>query len=92
MPVGIYFSPPSLDEDTYNAILDKVVASGPWPPEGMLHHSCFTEGPKLAVYEVWDNQEAMEAFGKDRLMPAMQEMSFDPGTPSVVSIINLVPG
>ncbi|MDQ6616144.1 MAG: hypothetical protein M3083_15750 [Actinomycetota bacterium] len=90
MPVGIYFSPPSMDEATYKGILQKVEASGPWPAAGLLHHSCFTEGPKLAVYEVWETQEAMEKFGEDRLMPAMKELNFDAGQPAVVSIINIV--
>lgn len=90
MPVGIYFSPPSLDEPTYSSILEKVGASGPWPAAGMLHHSCFTEGTKLAVYEIWESKEAMEKFGEERLMPAMKELNFDPGQPAVVSIVNMV--
>ncbi len=31
MPVGVYFSPPSMDEATYNSIWEKVEANGPWP-------------------------------------------------------------
>ena len=45
----------------------------------MLHHSCFTEGPKLAVYEIWESQEAMDKFGEERLMPVMKELNFDAG-------------
>jgi hypothetical protein len=90
MPVGIYFSPPSLDEATYNSIREKVEANGPWPAVGMLHHSCFTEGPKLAVYEIWESQEAMDNFGQERLMPVMKELNFDAGEPAIVSIINMV--
>ncbi len=69
MPVGIYFSPPSLDEATYNSIREKVEANGPWPPVGMLHHSCFTEGPKLAVYEIWESQEARTSSGRSASCP-----------------------
>ena len=90
MSVGIYFNPPSLDEATYHAIREKVEASGPWPAVGMMHHSCFTEGSRLAVYEVWETREAMERFGQERLMPAMKELNFEPGEPSIVSIVNVV--
>jgi hypothetical protein len=90
MPVGIYFSPPSMDEATYNAIRQKVEDSGPWPAVGMLHHSCFTEGSRLAVYEVWESREAMDRFGHERLMPAMKELNFDAGEPAIVSIVNMV--
>ena len=69
---------------------EKVEANGPWPAVGMLHHSCFTEGPKLAVYEIWESQEAMDKFGQERLTPVMKELNFDAGEPAIVSIINMV--
>jgi hypothetical protein len=82
-----------MDEATYKSIREKVEASGPWPAEGLMHHSCFREGPtRLAVYEVWETQEAMEKFGQERLIPAMQDLNFDGGPPAIVAIIDIVQG
>ena len=42
------------------------------------------------VYEVWESQGALEAFGQ-RLMPVLQKNQIDPGKPMVMPIVNVVP-
>lgn len=63
--------------DLYNAVnailgLDPVSGAGDWP-EGMVSHSAgaHADGNGLTVFEVWDSQEAQEAFMSSRLGPAL---------------------
>jgi quinol monooxygenase YgiN len=88
--VAIYFHPESLNEEQYRAVVDQVAKDGPWPPAGLVHHSCFGEGNSLMVYEVWETQEALEAFGQ-RLMPVLQQHNLNAGEPHVMAVVNLVP-
>ncbi|MGH9165215.1 MAG: hypothetical protein ACRDZW_06880 [Acidimicrobiales bacterium] len=88
MSVAIYFSPAALSEDQYNQSLQRLEADGSFPADGMLHHSCFGEPDHLMVYEVWESQEKLDAFGA-RLMPILQELGIDPGQPSVMAVVNL---
>jgi hypothetical protein len=90
MAVAIYFHPPALDEKQYRAVTDQLESQGNWPPDGLVHHSCFGEGDALMVYEVWESQAALDAFGP-RLMPVLQEHSVDPGQPQVMPVVNIVP-
>jgi hypothetical protein len=91
MPIGIYSNPPSLDEATYRRTTEVLEAKGPWPPPGLLHHSCFTEGPtRIAIYEVWESEEAFRRFSEDQLIPAMKEVGFEAPPPAQVGIINLI--
>lgn len=91
MPVGLYLNPPALTEAIYFDVTEKVQATGPWPPEGLLHHSCFNEGPdRPAIYEVWETEEAMQRYGVERLGPVFEEVGFDAGMPAIVSIVNLI--
>jgi hypothetical protein len=87
--VAIYFHPPSLDEKQYRAVVDQLERDGQWPPAGLVHHSCFGEGNGLMVYEVWESQEALDAFGQ-RLMPVLQAQQIDPGQPQVMPVVNVL--
>jgi quinol monooxygenase YgiN len=90
MAVAIYFHPPALDEQQYRAVVDKLAGQGQWPPAGLVHHSCFGEGNSLMVYEVWEDQAALDAFGQ-RLMPVLQAQQVDPGQPQVMPVVNVLP-
>jgi hypothetical protein len=88
--VAIYFHPPTLNEQQYRAVVDQLEREGTWPPPGLVHHSCFGEGDGLMVYEVWETQAALDAFG-ERLMPVLQQQQLDPGQPQVMPVVNLIP-
>ena len=90
MAVAIYFHPPTLDEKQYRAVTGQLESQGDWPPAGLVHHSYFGEGNALMVYEVWESQAALDAFGQ-RLMPVLQENKVDPGQPQVMPVVNIIP-
>lgn len=90
MAVAIYFHPPTLNEKQYQAVIDELSSAGSWPPAGLVHHSCFGEGDGLMVYEVWETQAALDAFG-ERLMPVLKEHQLDPGQPQVMPVVNVLP-
>ena len=90
MAVAIYFNPSTLTEEQYRAVVGKLESDGAWPPAGLVHHSCFGEGDQLMVYEVWETQEALDAFGQ-RLMPVLQQQKVDPGQPVVMPVVNVLP-
>ena len=90
MAIAIYFNPAALSEQQYRGTVDDLAAQGDWPPAGLVHHSCFGEGNALMVYEVWESQEALDAFGQ-RLMPVLQKHEIDPGQPMVMPVVNVVP-
>ena len=90
MAIAIYFNPPALNEQQYRAIVAQLETNGAWPPAGLLHHSCFGGGDNLMVYEVWEDQSALDAFGQ-RLMPVLQEHKVDPGQPDVMPVVNVLP-
>jgi hypothetical protein len=87
--VAIYFHPEKLNAEQYGAVVNQLAKDGPWPPAGLVHHSCFGEEGGLMVYEVWETQDALEAFGQ-RLMPVLQEHKIDPGQPHVMPVVNVV--
>ena len=94
MAVAVYFHPTAMNEKQYRAVTDQLAAEGEWPPEGLVHHSCFGENDGLMVYEVWESQAALDAFGP-HLMPVLQEQPNVPTAampwPAVMPVVNILP-
>jgi len=67
--IDVYIPALVMTDEQYKAIDDELHADG--PPAGMKMHSCFREGTKLAIFDVWESQEAFEALGEtDSRRPA----------------------
>jgi len=89
MALAIYFHPKSLSAERYDAAITELEAAGAAHPAGRVHHSCFGPDGDLMVYEVWESQQAFEAYGAV-LMPILQKTGIDPGTPDVMQVHNLI--
>jgi len=86
--IAVYVSPVALDQATYEKVgqrLDEVGA----PMEGRTHHSCFGEPGNLMVYEVWESQEAYDAFAAV-LLPILAEEGVTANRPpDIMPVINV---
>jgi hypothetical protein len=91
MAIGIYFNPESMNADQYDEVMRRLEEAGAGAPAGRLHHACFGAGEKLQVFDIWESQEAFDAFGQT-LMPILHEVGLDPGQPMVEPVHNVVPG
>lgn len=88
MAICTYFHPKSLTAAQYDEAIRELEAAGADRPAGRLHHSCFGPDGDLMVYEVWQSQLAFEEYGKV-LMPILQKIGIDPGTPDVMPVHNM---
>jgi hypothetical protein len=91
MAIGLYFNPASMNAAQYDEVIRRLDAAGAGKPAGRLYHACFGSGDKLQVFDVWESQQAFDAFGAT-LMPILQEIGLDPGQPMVEPVHNLIPG
>jgi len=60
-------------------------------PAGRSYHAAFEGENGLDVFDVWDSQEAFEAFGETP-MPILGAAGIDPGEPMIAPIHNVVTG
>ncbi|HVS41173.1 MAG TPA: hypothetical protein VMU20_02785 [Candidatus Dormibacteraeota bacterium] len=89
MALAIYFHPEKMSSAQYDEAIRRLEAAGAGRPAGRLHHSCFGTGDSMMVYDVWESEEAFNAFGAT-LMPILESMNLDPGTPDVMPIHNVI--
>ena len=91
MALGFYFTPASFTRERYDEAITRLEAAGAGAPAGRLYHVAMEADGNIQVFDVWESQEAFEAFGAT-LMPIMNELGADPGQPMVTPIHNIVAG
>jgi hypothetical protein len=87
--VLIRFSPSSLTAEQYDRVVSRLTEQGTFPADGLEFEICFGSGDKMRVSQVWDNQEHLEAFGR-QLQPILADEGIDPGTPEIVEVHNII--
>src|SRR5438045_1028503 len=83
MALGIYFAPAAMTAAKYDECINRLRKAGAGNPPGRSYHASFGDRDKLMVFDVWTSQAAFDRFGKT-LMPILQDLGIDPGTPSVM--------
>jgi hypothetical protein len=63
--------------------------AGQGAPKGRLTHVAYGDPDNLHVADVWESQDAFEAFGAT-LIPIMQGIGVDPGQPKVTEVHNVI--
>ncbi len=74
--------------EQFDEINRRLEAAGHVPPEGAVHLSCFGTDGDLMVYNVWESQEAFEAFAKV-LMPIISAVGVK-AEPAVMPVRRLI--
>ena len=80
MPNGYYFSPSSFPIDAYDKTIKDLEAAGVGSPAGRQYHFALEIENNIHVFDIWDSQEAFDAFGAT-LLPILAAEGVDPGTP-----------
>ena len=91
MALGFYFSPDGFTTDLYDEAIKRLEAAGAGAPEGRLNHFALETDGEIQVFDVWESQEAFEAFGAT-LLPIMADLGADPGQPMVAPVHNQIDG
>jgi len=91
MALSFYFSPSSFTPAVYDDTIKRLEAAGAGAPAGRLYHFALEADGKIQVFDVWESQEAFEAFGPT-LLPIMAELGADPGQPMVSPVHNIIKG
>jgi hypothetical protein len=91
MAITVLFTPPSLSASQYDETIKQLENAGAGAPQGRLYHVCFGTGTNLRVMEVWESQDAFNAFGPT-LIPILQQVGIDPGQPDISEVHNSVQG
>jgi len=91
MPFVVRFVPKNMSSQKYDEVIKRLDAAGAGAPQGRLFHVAFGSLDALRVSDIWDTQENFDRFGQT-LMPILQEVGVDPGTPELIETHNIIAG
>ena len=91
MALGLYFTPNSFTPDKYDEAISRLEGAGAGTPAGRTYHVALETNGAITVFDVWESQEAFEAFGST-LLPILAELGVDPGEPMVSRVHNVIEG
>jgi hypothetical protein len=92
MAIGVYFQPPGLTLEQFRLVDSKVgeylQENNLDNPVGALHLSAFGDDGQLAVFNIWESEEAFQKFG-EVLIPILAEAGIQSAEPQIVPIHRL---
>lgn len=91
MAITVRFTPKSMSAAKYDECIRRLEAAGAGAPKGRLYHVSYGSKDDLRVVDVWESSESFDEFGKT-LMPILQDLGIDPGTPEISEAHNIIPG
>jgi hypothetical protein len=91
MAISFYFTPKGFTPEVYDNVLKQLDAAGAAAPAGRLCHVGLESDGLIQVFDVWESQEAFDAFGAT-LVPIMTGAGVDPGQPMVAPVHNIIKG
>jgi heme-degrading monooxygenase HmoA len=91
MAIGIYFPVEGMTPDKYQQVHARLSEAGQGNPEGRSSHTGFQVGDEVKVFDVWDSQEAFEAFGQ-HLVPILEEAGVSTGEPVIGQVLEVNAG
>jgi len=91
MALGFYFTPAGFTQEKYESAISHLEAAGAGAPAGRSYHVALESDGVIQVFDIWESQEAFEAFGST-LLPIMSGLGVDPGQPMVARVHNVIEG
>lgn len=87
--IAIYIVTKNMTAEQHKKGREKLQAAGA-PESAMKLHSCFGEDGQLQVFDIWESQEAFDAF-LTYLGPVMEELGIELAQPPVIMpLVDLV--
>jgi hypothetical protein len=91
MAIGLYFGESSFPAAKYDEAISKLEQAGAAAPQGRTFHVALETDGMINVFDIWDSQEAFDAFG-ETLLPILGSLGVDPGTPMAAQVRNVIQG
>jgi quinol monooxygenase YgiN len=89
MAFGYIITNPGQTQEQYDAVMEQLnLEEG--LPEGWIFHAAGPTEDGWRVVEVWESQEAADAFFQGRLGQVVQDVGVSPGQPDTFTVHNVI--
>ena len=89
MAIGFVFDNPGQTQEQYDAAVERLNLAESLP-EGWIFHAAGPTEDGWRVVEVWESQEAADAYFQGRLGQVLQNVGVSPGQPDTFAVYNVI--
>jgi hypothetical protein len=87
MALGFYITGKGFTPERYDTTTTQLEEAGAGAPEGRISHVALESGGEIQVFDIWESQEAFEAFGAT-LVPILNAAGIELNEPMVAQVHN----
>jgi hypothetical protein len=92
MAIGAHFKHRGFTPAKYDETIGRLAAAGKGNPTGRLYHGALERDGEIEVFDIWESQEALEAFGADGFVPILTELGVELQPPTILPVRNVIQG
>jgi len=87
MALGFYITGKGFTQEKYDTTLGQLEEAGAGAPDGRIFHVALETGGEIQVFDIWESQEAFDAFG-GTLLPILAAAGIELNEPMVARVHN----
>jgi hypothetical protein len=91
MSMAFYFVNEGFTPEKYAETLKQLEAAGAGAPPGRLLHVALETDGQIQVFDIWESQEALDAFG-ETLAPVLTGLGVELSPPMASQVHNVIEG
>lgn len=91
MAISVRFQHRGFTPAKYDEAVSRLDAAGAGTPTGRLYHCALEVDGEIEVFDVWESQEALDAFGPE-FIPILTELGVELNPPTILPVRNVIQG
>ena len=91
MAISAHFRHRGFTPAKYDETISRLDASGAGQPTGRLYHCALDADGEIEVFDVWESQETLDAFGS-QFIPILTELGVELQPPTIWPVHNVIQG
>ena len=91
MSMAFYFVNEGFTPEKYDEAIKLLDSAGAGAPPGRLLHTALEADGQIQVFDIWESEEAMSAFG-ETLVPILNGLGVEVSPPLVSPVHNVIEG
>jgi hypothetical protein len=86
MAISAHFRHTGLTPEKYDEAIRRLDAAGHGAPAGRLEHVAIETNGEIEVLDIWESQEALEAWGPQGFVPILLDLGVELHPPTILPI------
>jgi len=92
MAISVHFRHNGFTPKIYDETVRRLDAAGLGAPTGRLNHFAYEADGEIEVFDIWESEQALEAFGPEGFVPILTELGVGLRPPQIHHIHNSIKG